>query len=133
MSLQATTSSLHEYVPVTLKCADVMAAISVITDLEPKSANKESFEILKEDVQVEIIFHSEIISVPNLLLRVVQDYLVLNEVPYTRQPRSNELFHGTANYLKVAKTSYMRSASLNFGMVQKNVNTNFEKCQPQKQ
>lgn len=97
MSLQAIRSTLHAYVPATLKTADLKAALSVIIDAEPQPCDQECLEILKEDIQVEILFHSEIISGPNVLFRVLRDYLVLKGVPYLRHPNTNKLSYGVAN------------------------------------
>lgn len=66
ISLPQIRSTLQAYLPATLTSVDLKPALSVIIDDEPQPSDQECLEILKEDMQVEILFHSEIISGPDV-------------------------------------------------------------------
>lgn len=77
--------------------ADLKAGLYIIIDTEPQPTDQDCLYILEEDTQVEILFHFEIISAPNVLFPVLLDYLVLKEILYLGPSSIKKLSHGYSN------------------------------------
>lgn len=97
MYLRAFRSTINAYISGTLNTADLKASLSVSIDAKSQPSDQESLEILKEYIQVEIIYYCEIFSRPSLLFQVIRDYLVLKGVLYIRHASINKLSYGVDN------------------------------------
>lgn len=73
------------------------SSIVSLLNAEPHPTDQRCLETLREDVQMEILFRSEIISSLTVSIQILCGYLLLKGDSYIRHPSLHKIPYGVAN------------------------------------
>lgn len=68
-------------------------------NMNPQVPKRDIIKVLKEDLTVESLFHELIVTGPEILSKVLRDYLVLNDFQYVPHPNTTIICYGLTNCL----------------------------------